>query len=225
MMQAKYLVLSIVAILMGAQTQPVTMVSAASYATALAPEAIAAAFGANLATGTASAPASGPPFSLGGTQVSVQDSAGVSWAAPLFYVSSQQVNFEIPAGTAVGPATVLIASGGGAMSSASIQISNVAPALFSADGSGKGVAAGFAVDIQSGGSQVLTALSNCAFTPTGCSAIPVGGFSLRAHGSRIVRHRHPQLEFAQQYQLHHRRHTGDDRIRRSPTQARKALER
>jgi len=104
------------------------------------PSADAAVFGSNLATAARSVPASGPPLSPGGTEVSVQHSAGVSRPAPLFYVSSQPVDFEVPAGASMGTATVSISSGSGAISTGSIRISNVAPGLFCAKGNGQGVA-------------------------------------------------------------------------------------
>jgi uncharacterized protein (TIGR03437 family) len=62
--------------------------------------------------------------------VQVTDSASVTRAAGLLLVSSAQINFEIPAGTAPGPATVLI-NNGGAPVSVPVRIEATAPALFS----------------------------------------------------------------------------------------------
>ena len=99
-----------------------SVVSAAGYrGGTLAVESIAAAFGSNLATSD-----------LAGTQVTVQDSAGTVRAAPLYYVSPGQVNFQIPAGTALGQAVVTVQSGDGAMASAAVTIVSVAPGLFNA---------------------------------------------------------------------------------------------
>jgi hypothetical protein len=76
-----------------------------------AAQSIVSAYGANLATGTASATVTPLPTSLDGTTVTVTDSAGVSRPAPLFYVSPTQVNYEIPEGTAPGTATVYLIPG------------------------------------------------------------------------------------------------------------------
>jgi len=85
----------------------VTSVSAASFAAddALAPESIAAAFGTNLATGIQAAPPSPLPLptQLAGVSVKVRDSAGEDRLAPLFFVSPEQINFQVPRGTAAGP--------------------------------------------------------------------------------------------------------------------------
>jgi uncharacterized protein (TIGR03437 family) len=100
-----------------------------------AAQAIVSAYGANLAAGTAAATL---PLatSLDGTTVTVTDSAGVSRPAVLFYVSPGQVNYEIPEGTVLGPATVIIKSQNGTTQSVGIQIGNVSPGLFQLNSSG-----------------------------------------------------------------------------------------
>jgi uncharacterized protein (TIGR03437 family) len=95
----------------------------------MAPGSIASAFGENLASETAQA-AGTPSATLGGVSVAVTDSAGVSRAAALYYVSPSQVNYVIPAGTAAGLATVSIASGGEASGTGQIEIALEAPRLF-----------------------------------------------------------------------------------------------
>ncbi|HEY1221617.1 MAG: FG-GAP-like repeat-containing protein [Bryobacteraceae bacterium] len=95
----------------------------------LAPGSIATAFGVNLAAQTAQ-PAGTPPVSLGGTTVSVTDSAGTVRPAQLFYVSPTQVNYLIPAGTAPGLAIVTITASGNVTATGPINIVPVAPALF-----------------------------------------------------------------------------------------------
>ncbi len=129
----------------------VANVSAASYSgAAAAPEAIIAAFGTNLATGIAFATAIPLPTALAGTTVKVRDSAGAERLAPLFFVSPFQINYQTPPGTALGPATVTITSGDGRVSVGNVQITAVAPSLFSADSSGQGVAAGYVVRYRDG---------------------------------------------------------------------------
>src|SRR5206468_844949 len=65
--------------------------AAASGAAMLAPEEIASVFGPNLTSGTAT--------------VTVKDSAGVARPSMVYFASSGQVNFVIPAGTAMGIAS------------------------------------------------------------------------------------------------------------------------
>ncbi|MBL8169609.1 MAG: VCBS repeat-containing protein [Acidobacteria bacterium] len=131
----------------------VASVSAASYATAFAQEAIVAGFGQNLATASGAAPGLPLPTTLFGTTITVKDAAGVTRPAPLFFVSPGQVNYLIPAGTATGTATVTITSGAGAVSMAVIQIDAVAPGLFAANANGQGVPAAIALRVKADGSQ------------------------------------------------------------------------
>ncbi len=131
-------------------------VSAASYAdTAQACEAIVSAFGSGLATATRNAASAPLPTALGGTTIQVSDSAGIERAAPLFFVSPTQVNFQIPPGTANGAAVITITSDDGTVSQANLEIVNVAPSLFSADATGRGLAA---AQIQRDGSTTMEAI-------------------------------------------------------------------
>ncbi|HWQ32316.1 MAG TPA: hypothetical protein VNQ79_05490 [Blastocatellia bacterium] len=117
-------------------------VSAASYAiSALTEKAIVAAFGSNLAVATQGATSLPLPTALSGTTVRVQDSTGAERLAPLFYVSPLQVNYQIPPGTAAGPATIKITSGDGRISTGAAIIAAAAPSLFTLDQSGAGAAA------------------------------------------------------------------------------------
>jgi uncharacterized protein (TIGR03437 family) len=132
----------------------VTTVSAANFsAGSIAGEAIVAAFGTSLATRTESATTLPLPSILAGTRVTVRDSAGVERLSPLFFVSPQQINFQIPAGTAAGAATITITSGDGEVSSGAAQIANVAPSLFSANANGRDVAAGAALRVRADNSR------------------------------------------------------------------------
>jgi len=121
---------------------PLVNLSAASLLPgSLAPESIVSAFGNRLAleTATASPPL---PTTLGGATVTVLDSGGTSRQAPLFYASPGQVNYEMPTGTAVGTATVTVASSEGNRVSQNVQIAQVAPSLFYFPGPGALAAAG-----------------------------------------------------------------------------------
>jgi uncharacterized protein (TIGR03437 family) len=116
-------------------------ISAASFNDRLASKAIVAAFGTGLATTTASAISQPLPTELGGATVRITDSLGATRAAPLFFVSPLQVNYQIPADTAVGPATALFTSSDGRVSTGAIQILASAPALFTLSQDGRGPAA------------------------------------------------------------------------------------
>jgi uncharacterized protein (TIGR03437 family) len=70
--------------------------------------------------------------------------------APLFFVSANQVNYQIPAGTAPGTANVYFTSDDGTVSAGSVQINNVAPSLFTANASGSGLPAAFIVRVRNG---------------------------------------------------------------------------
>jgi hypothetical protein len=87
--------------------EPLTVVSAATFAAVpLAPGSIAAAFGQGiLPEGQMASGAPPLPTVLSGITVTVQDSAGAGRAAPLYFVSPNQINFLAPPATAAGIAT------------------------------------------------------------------------------------------------------------------------
>ncbi len=138
----------------------VATVSAANYVGGeQAAESIVSAFGLQLSSFTQAAPSLPLPISLGGSQVVVKDSKGTERFAPLFYASPGQINFQIPAGTAEGIATLTIFSGGGISQAGLVMIGRVAPALFSADSTGVGFAAGSALTVHADGSRVENILA------------------------------------------------------------------
>jgi uncharacterized protein (TIGR03437 family) len=117
-------------------------VSAASYsASAITEKAIVAAFGRNLATATESSATNPLPTILGGSTVNVQDATGTSRLAPLFFVSPLQVNYQIPASTVAGPATITVTSGNGLISVGMTLVTMTAPSLFTMNQIGTGAAA------------------------------------------------------------------------------------
>jgi uncharacterized protein (TIGR03437 family) len=136
------------------QAAPLTSVSAASFAPGgLAAESIVAAFGSGLANGAEVAKTLPLPTTLGGARVSVVDSLGTVRLAPLFFVSPNQVNFEVPPGTATGQALVTILRGEELAAAESPRIDSVSPGLFSADASGHGLLVGVALRVKADGSQ------------------------------------------------------------------------
>ncbi len=133
---------------------PLAATTATSYSSEmLAPESIASAFGANLATSTVAASTIPLPTELAGTTLKVKDANGLERFAPLFFVSPQQVNFLIPAGLAFGNATLSLITGGGIASVGATRLTAIAPGLFAANANGQGVAAAFALRVKSDGTQ------------------------------------------------------------------------
>lgn len=133
-------------------TRTAAIVSAASFTEnqPLPPSSIAAAFALHLATGEALPQTVPLPTSLAGTTVVVKDFAGIERPAPLFYAGPNQVNFLIPDDTVAGRATISVTAGDGTVSTGTIPISVVSPALFSADSTGGGFAAGDAYHYRNG---------------------------------------------------------------------------
>jgi uncharacterized protein (TIGR03437 family) len=77
---------------------------------------------------------------------------------PLFYVSRDQVNFLVPRGSALGPAELRITSGNGAYSVGSLNLTNLAPGIFTANANGTGVAAAVALRARANGTQVFESI-------------------------------------------------------------------
>ncbi|MGH9613398.1 MAG: Ig-like domain repeat protein, partial [Bryobacteraceae bacterium] len=127
-------------------------VDGASYLPLIAPDGLASIFGTKLAA-AAQYPASLKlPTTLAGTTVTVTDSAGHSAAAPLAFISPGQINCVIPPGLAEGAGIVSVTSLT-ATDQMPVQIANAAPAIFSADSSGSGLAAAQIVRTKPDGTQ------------------------------------------------------------------------
>jgi uncharacterized protein (TIGR03437 family) len=108
-----------------------------------------------------------------GTTVTVRDSLGTNRSASLFFVSPNQVNCVIPAGTANGAATLTVTSGDGKLSAATVQIANISPGLFSSDGSGSGFAAGYVLRVRANGSQVVEQIARWDSTQGKMVGVPI----------------------------------------------------
>lgn len=141
------------------QSGVVTTVSAASFLPALVPDAIAAAFGARLATATESAGAQPLPKTLAGTTVRVNGEA-----AALLFVSPTQINFLIPAGTPAGTAAVEVTASDGFVSRGTARIAQAAPALFAANGNGQGPLGSLLLRVKSNGQFIYEPLSQYSQT-------------------------------------------------------------
>jgi len=107
--------------------------NAASFQPQISPGALASIFGTGLSNGTYK---SAPPYptslgasSLGGNGVSVSVNG---LAAPVFFASPAQINFQVPWETAIGTASVTVSVAGGAGNSVSVPVVSAGPGLFMA---------------------------------------------------------------------------------------------
>ncbi len=163
--------------------QAATSVSAASYrGERIAPEEIVAVFGVGLATATQIATTLPLPTTLAGTTIKVRDSANVERHAPLFFVAPTQINYLIPAGTAAGAATVLITSGDGTVSGSVVEVANVAPGIFTADASGRGLPAASALIFKADGAQSSQPVARFDTIASRFVAVPI---DVGAAGDRV----------------------------------------
>jgi hypothetical protein len=85
--------------------------------------AFAVAYGDGLAVTSELADLSALPIELAGTRVTVRDSTGTERAARLLFVSPSQANFQLPADSAPGLATVMITSGEETISLGALRVS------------------------------------------------------------------------------------------------------
>lgn len=154
-------------------TAAVASVSAASYDSKLAPEAICSAFGEQLATAIQTANTTPLPTALAGTSLKVRDSAGEERIAPLFFVSPGQINFQVPPETAAGQAVISVISADNIISLGALNIANVAPGLFTANASGRGIAAAVALRIKADGTQSYEAISRFDATQNQIVTVPI----------------------------------------------------
>jgi uncharacterized protein (TIGR03437 family) len=138
----------------------VTSVSAASFLGAeLAADSIIAGFGVNLATRVEVATTVPLPTDLAGSRVSVKDSLGMERLSPQFFVAPGQINYHLPPGTAEGEAVVLVTSGDNKISVGGIQVTRVAPGVFTANANGLGVAAAIIVRVKPDNSQTTESVA------------------------------------------------------------------
>jgi len=147
---ASHFVKPVGAALADVSSSTVTTISAAAYDSVpfVAPESIVAAFGTNLATTTQGATAQPLPTDLGGTSVEVNGRK-----AGLFFVSPNQINYVIPAATELGTATVVVKNVNATPLTGTVQVTRVAPAIFTANASGRGVPAAQILRVFNNGTQ------------------------------------------------------------------------
>ena len=113
---------------------PGGLVEAAGYSARVTAGSIVSLFGTNLASTTSGTSTVPLPTSLAGTSVLVNGQA-----APLFFVSPTQINFQLPWETASqAQASVAVSAGGVTSSAQSISLVASAPGLFATNSAGTG---------------------------------------------------------------------------------------
>lgn len=124
----------------------VTGASAASYRATVAPDSLAVLAVPGLVRTTGANAGVVPwPLALGGVEVELRDASGLTrQKAGLVYAGTGQVNVHVPANVPAGTRRVVVFVDGVEAATGDVQVSGVAPGLFTADGSGTGVAAAYA---------------------------------------------------------------------------------
>jgi uncharacterized protein (TIGR03437 family) len=146
------------------------VVSAASGVATIAPNSIVTIYGANLADSTASATTLPLPTQLAGIAVVVNN---LSYAQ-LLYASPTQINFVVPAGAQPGMDSVRVVTPEIIYATATVSVQPVVPAIFSANGEGRGVAAAVGIrTVIPTNIQSTVDVFTCDATTGNCQAVPV----------------------------------------------------
>lgn len=146
-------------------SNPVSTVDAGRFGSQVAPESIAASFGTSFASQSQSGTTTPLPTTIDGTSLFFN---GV--AAPLFFVSVGQINYQIPPGTVPGMARVVVVGKDGTISQGQATVSDTAPAIFTRNSGGTGAPAAVA---SADGTTFNIQVSNADGTPV---PLDPGGF-------------------------------------------------
>ncbi len=144
--------------------------SSASGMPFVAPDSFVSLYGSNLAAAPQTAQVDPLPLSLSGVNLQITDSGGNPVSAALSFVSPQLINFVMPSNVAPGQAAISVDNGLGTTQLGTAIVRNVAPALFSADGTGTGIAAAAAL-VVNGNQQSVTPAFQCA--GSACTPTPI----------------------------------------------------
>jgi uncharacterized protein (TIGR03437 family) len=153
---------------------PAAQVSTASYASGpIAPDAIVALFSRNMSEGPVPDTTAPVPDGLGTTNLTFTDASNNNFPVQLYYVSAGQVNYYVPSGAALGPATVSVFRGGFKVASGSVQVGQVNPGIFTANGTGSGVAAATYVTVSGGSVSFPAYVFSCPGGAGTCVPAPI----------------------------------------------------
>ncbi|MBK7927669.1 MAG: hypothetical protein IPJ98_09280 [Bryobacterales bacterium] len=142
---------------------PLSAVNAASFSgQAVAAASLATVYGEGLSVEAGALPSG----------LTLIDASGRGHSPTVLYASANQMNIVVPAEIATGPATLVAERGEGVLAYARIEITPVAPGVFSANSTGHGPAAAQVRLVRPDGTQSSHLVSEC--TPAGgCRAVPV----------------------------------------------------
>ena len=192
------LLLSLSAAVFG-QATVVTSVSAANYRNIVAPDSIISGWGVGLAPTTVAANTNSVngqpvtlPTTLGAVTLLVKDASNATAQPLLYMVSPGQINYVLPAANALGAATLTVTSGATTRTGAAL-VSNVSPALFTADASGAGVPVGSLLRVTSSGmvtndTPFQAGTATFVPKPINLSSSPSDAVYLMLYGTGIRRH-------------------------------------
>ncbi|MCP5113208.1 MAG: hypothetical protein GY953_20445, partial [bacterium] len=142
----------------GASHRELRTVSAASFTAAAAAGSIVSAFGSELD---------------GDIAVTVRDRLGTERQAEVLFASPSQVNFVTPPGTAIGIAGVTITRAGTDIAVGNLVVEPVAPAIFTANSDGAGVAAAVIERVDGEGNRTTQLTFECGQGPGQCRPLPI----------------------------------------------------
>lgn len=148
--------------------RPAATVSAANYIANVAADFIAAIFGEGLATQTGVAGSVPLPQTLAGAEGFIRDSSGMEHPLSFFFVSPGQANVYIPGQVSSGLARVRLFTGDSLFFTGEVNVSTIAPGVFSANATGSGPAAALVLRVKQDGTT--------AFEPV--VGVGQGGFML-----------------------------------------------
>ena len=175
-------IVSVLCLAASAQSSaPATFTSAASPNVGIAPDSLVSAFGQQISIMNVVAPGPPWPTMLGDiSAVLVKDSTGKTTGAGILFVSPSQMNIWIPPGVAAGPGTISFpvtglppGAGTAALRVTPVNFLKVAPGLFSADGTGSGVAAAETITIVPGGPPPTPSPIFICDAVKGCGALAI----------------------------------------------------
>ncbi len=116
-------------------------------------------FGWNLAASTELGTTIPLPDSIGAATTSFEDADGVMYTIGNFFASGRQRNLYIPEGLAPGEGTLTVTNAHGRSASAKVNITSVAPGIFTFTGTGQGVVAATALRVAGDGTRTDVAVT------------------------------------------------------------------
>ena len=178
------------------QTPTVTNASGANSRLVVSPDSIVSAWGTGLSTQTVAASITGMgpatlPNTLGGLQLSLKDSANATFQPALYMVSPTQINYVLPANIALGTATLSISTSSGL--TGPVYISNVAPAIFTVNGTTATIPAAQLVRYNSGAITAVDLVYQVSSGDVTARQLNISGSSgdsyyLMVYGTGVRRH-------------------------------------